>query len=411
MKAKAAMTSNSGSNQLNTQRDSLFAVDQPASPGGGTKPSSNGTDSALLQTLCDKLFAVEEPVSASEQATSSAIAPRWICSRSFEFDDTTRAIYEQLLRTTAPDFQPPIDQPAESWALIDGNRLVGHVSLWYENVPDYNGLPCGYFGHFFAASQTAATATLEKAEQVLARYGAAYAIGPINGNTWRNYRLVIEDSSLPRFIGEPTNSLDYSRYLTNNNYQIAGRYTSSIMPAYEQFDPNATNLIKRLEAKGVEIRTLDATRFEQEIDLLFDVAKFAFQSNFLYSPITREEFKLRYAAVRAKVDEDLVLIAEQNGRPVGFVFAVPAATESEDDARTVIIKTVARNTDPGLKGLGRVLMHLCHRVAYLKDYRKVIHALYKDDNISGSFSERKAARIIRRYAIFAKEINPCRAVN
>jgi hypothetical protein len=56
-------------------------------------------------------------------------------------------------------------------------------------------------------------------------------------------------------------------------------------------------------------------------------------------------------------------------------------------------------------GLGHLLTVQCQVAAYALGYRRVIHALMHDDNISSKISARYA-QPIRGYTLFAKRLAP-----
>jgi ribosomal protein S18 acetylase RimI-like enzyme len=68
---------------------------------------------------------------------------------------------------------------------------------------------------------------------------------------------------------------------------------------------------------------------------------------------------------------------------------------------TVVLKTLA--VDPSARGLGLggALLDLAQRAAHDMGFRRAIHALFHDSNISGQISGRYARRI-RRYALFSR---------
>jgi L-amino acid N-acyltransferase YncA len=87
------------------------------------------------------------------------------------------------------------------------------------------------------------------------------------------------------------------------------------------------------------------------------------------------------------------------------MFALPDLLEQQrkGSIETVILKTIA--VDPALAGmgLGGVLMDLVQQRANEIGFRRTIHALIHETNVSGRLSAR-SARTFRRYALFAKTL-------
>ena len=75
------------------------------------------------------------------------------------------------------------------------------------------------------------------------------------------------------------------------------------------------------------IREIVPSRFEEELGRIHDVSVISFQENYLYTPLPREEFIGQYGAMRTQLRPELLLLAEQAGRTVGYVFAIPDFAE------------------------------------------------------------------------------------
>jgi predicted N-acetyltransferase YhbS len=160
-----------------------------------------------------------------------------------------------------------------------------------------------------------------------------------------------------------------------------------------------------LEAAGVAIRPLDLTRLSEELDRIYAVSVASFGRGLLYTPLGRNEFVAQYERVLPRVRPDLVLIAEVEDRPVGFVFAVPDWLQADRNQPidTIIIKTVAVLPDRAYGGLGRVLAWHCERLAARSGYTRSIHALMHDHSKSWNISQ-EYARTVRRYTLFARPL-------
>src|SRR5215470_6561940 len=130
------------------------------------------------------------------------------------FTYTTAA---EIARAPAPGALPrlnPADFAAEHADLHlcvfrqDGS-LAARCSLWWNQVPQYQEHRVGVLGHYASAGDDAAAAVLAAAEERLREAGCTIAIGPMNGNTWRSYRFVVEPGERPPFFLEPANPRDW----------------------------------------------------------------------------------------------------------------------------------------------------------------------------------------------------------
>ncbi len=98
---------------------------------------------------------------------------------------------------------------------------------------------------------------------------------------------------------------------------------------------------------------------------------------------------------------ELVLIAEEGTRPVGFVLSYPDRVPGR-----LVLKTLATAPDRRGLGLGTVLTARIHQIASQLGFKQVIHALMHSQNPSQHVSLRASAggaALWRRYALYARE--------
>ena len=181
-------------------------------------------------------------------------------------------------------------------------------------------------------------------------------------------------------------------------------YHSALVPSLATTDPRLAAIGRRLEAAGVRLRPLRLEDYTGELERIHAVSAEAFVPNVLYTPLPRTEFLGMYQPLRPHVQAPLAWIAERDARMVGFVFSLPDLLQAQrgEPVDTLVVKTIARLPEPGLSGLGRLLMARLHAEARGLGFRRAIHALFHDQNVSGTLGEH--SRIIRRYALYAKEL-------
>jgi GNAT superfamily N-acetyltransferase len=154
----------------------------------------------------------------------------------------------------------------------------------------------------------------------------------------------------------------------------------------------------RLRRQGFRIRPLDPARFDDELNLLYRVSLAGFAGNFLYQPIPEEQFYALYRPIQPYVRPELVLIAERDGDPAAFLFAIP-----DHDPENFIIKTLAAHPRYAGRGLGTVLIQHANRAASALGFRHAIHALMHDENQSTRISARQA-EVFRRYTLYSRRL-------
>lgn len=296
--------------------------------------------------------------------------------------------------------------PDESWLLVnDAGVDVARWSLWWNHTPPYADNRLGLIGHLAVRDAQSAAVLLRTACKQLASRGCTLAVGPMDGNTWQRYRLLTERGSEPVFFLEPDNPDDWPAYFTGNGFTALAQYYSAVNPDLQQQDHGLLEVAGRLEEQGIQIRSLRLERFEEELRRIHALSLECFRKNFLYTPIGEGDFVAQYLGVQPFVQPDLVLIAEKQQHPVGYIFAIPDVMQRKRGAAvdTILIKTLAVHPAYGGVGLGRMLTSHCHQTAHRLGYRRAIHALMHEDNRSRRISTR-TAQTIRRYTLYARPL-------
>ena len=290
------------------------------------------------------------------------------------------------------------------WMVLREGAVSARCSLWWSSTPACAGERVGAIGHF-AASQGDAGVLLVHACGELARHGCTVAVGPMDGNTWRRYRVVTERGEYPPFFLEPNNPDDWPLSFTGAGFTPLAEYYSARTGELAIANPRIEAVWRRLLQQGLSVRHLDGSDIEKELESLYDLAIASFGGNFLYSPLAKEEFLAQYRTIMPYVRPELVLIAERAGKPVGFLFAVPDHLESRSGkpTATFIVKTLAVHPAFSGRGLGSVLLWHVNRAAYSLGYRAAIHALMHQGNQSVRISAREGF-IFRRYTLYSRAL-------
>jgi len=77
------------------------------------------------------------------------------------------------------------------------------------------------------------------------------------------------------------------------------------------------------ERHGWTLRPVRMDRFREELDRIRLVYNRAWEANWGFVPLSEEEFSFAAEDLRRIVDPDYVLLAEKEGRPVGFSLGLP----------------------------------------------------------------------------------------
>jgi GNAT superfamily N-acetyltransferase len=293
----------------------------------------------------------------------------------------------------------------------DDGAVRARCSCWWSTGHTLDaGERVGVIGHYAAESVDAGMRVLTDACAQLAAHGCTIAVGPMDGNTWRSYRLVIERGSEPPFFLEPDTPDAWVSHFTGAGFETLATYSSAVARDLTQRDPRLDALATRLAARHIVIRPLDLSHADDDLRRIYALSLTTFKDNFLYTPIDEAEFMEQNRRLLPAVRPELVLLAERDGdhhhaELVAFLFAVPDILQQKrgQTPDTIIIKTVA--VQPGLAhaGLGSLLVAEVQQRAAALGYTRAVHALMHEQNVSRNIS-RRYAQTIRRYALFARRL-------
>jgi GNAT superfamily N-acetyltransferase len=291
--------------------------------------------------------------------------------------------------------------------LLEAGEPVGRCSLWWRQTPLCSGQRLGAIGHYAVRDNAAARTLLRHACEQLGAHGCTLAVAPMDGTTWRRYRFVVERGSELAFFLEPDNPDGWPADFLTEGFTPLARYTSALNPDLTRADNRAEHAAANLAGRGIRIRALDPGTMERELHRIYALSAISFRNNFLYSCIAEEEFTDQYRQILPHVRHELVLLAEEDGELVGFLFALPDLLQARRGERvdTIIFKTIAVLPARSHAGLGSLLVDRGHAVARDLGYRRAIHALMHEENNSRNISSR-TARTMRRYALFARSLAP-----
>lgn len=293
----------------------------------------------------------------------------------------------------------------EHWLLVDTAGAVARCSLWWTIAPAYQQHRVGLIGHY-AADDTLAEALLHHACDRLRQAGCTIAIGPMDGSTYNHYRLVTEPGTEPPFFLEPTNPASWPAHFTGNGFAPLANYYSAVQDHLEATDPRISEIERQMRAAGVRVRPLDPGAFERDLRIVYPVVAAGFAESLLASPIDEEAFVAQYRPLESLLVPELVQIAETDERAVGFLLVVPDWLQARrgELIDTGIAKTTAVLPDYQRQGLAILLAARAIASGRALGYTRAIHALIREDNVSRRLSDVYHGRVIRRYTLYAKNL-------
>ena len=264
----------------------------------------------------------------------------------------------------------------------------------YRRSPDWDGRRTAAVGGIRFDSTQAGVAVLERAADMARREGYQALLGPLDGDTWHSYRLIVESDGSPPFLLEPTSGAFDLQAFTAAGFTPVSRYISAIAALADTLGEAPAAV------PGIVVEPWDGTDGETLIRRMFDLSSARFADNRFFTPIGFDAFLGLYRPLLPLIDKDHVLFArDEAGAIRGFLFGMPDPFGAPGAPRC-ILKTYAS----GVRGAGHLLADSYHRRALDMGFGTVIHALMHEDNVSRDRSARHGARVFRRYALMGRTL-------
>ena len=291
--------------------------------------------------------------------------------------------------------------------LIVNGIEKGTATCYIENTPEIDGKSIGCIGDFEACDKESGVALLNKCEEYLKDKGFSYIVAPMNGNTWKKYRTMKWTSGDDLFLLENVNPIEDNEILLDAGFEELHTYTSNKGLIEDAYKSEVLDLAREnIKEHGITIRKFDKSKAVDELKKIYNVSRESFARNPLYTPIDSDNFIKQYTDYIEMVDEDFILLAEKDGKEIGFVFCVPNFIELKmgKPLTTLILKTIAVLPEYEDLAIGNVLLDNIANKAEEKNFKEWIFAFMYKNNTSQKMAKRNNAKPIREYAIYGKKI-------
>jgi len=283
--------------------------------------------------------------------------------------------------------------------LINGTQKA-KATCFFENTLEYEGKKVGTIGNFETDNYILGVMILKKCEELLKGKGCNLIVAPMNGNTWKKYRTLSYTNGDPSFLLENVNPIEHNEILKEAGFEKMYTYTSTKGKIEDYVESPVLDILeKRMKEKKITIRNFDKNKYIEDLKKIYNVALPSFYKNPFYTPISEDDFLAQYIPYISMFDEELILIAEQDGKTVGFLFSLP-----DIDKESIVVKTCAVLKEYQKLALGSILLSKLQDRAKLKGFKNWIFAFMYQNNTSQKSAKRHKTELIREYALYVKEI-------
>ncbi len=244
-----------------------------------------------------------------------------------------------------------------------------------------------YFGSLQAQNESSLTRLLK-----IIKKDYPLLVGPLDGSTWKSYRLVIKSDDTPPFLFEPQNKSFFKKVFEDEGFKIEHEYYSTMANIDDVYDARLEKVKLRLEKNGILIRSINSDDFENEIKNVYTLSCKLFKNNPYYSHISEEEFLKLYMPFKSVLPPQLCQLMFLDSKLIGFMFAFI-------DKEQVVMKSVAIEKTKITAGASLVLISKIADFAKKHNYKTIIYALMHKDNHSSKIAK-KHGKVFREYALY-----------
>ncbi|MGZ4966834.1 MAG: GNAT family N-acetyltransferase [Chthoniobacterales bacterium] len=205
-------------------------------------------------------------------------------------------------------------------------EIVGRIMA--SDDPNYNaehGSNVGCFGLFECIDDFGvARALFATAENWLRQRGRNEIMGPIDYSTNYVCALLIDGFQYPPMLLTSHNPLYYASLIERYGFTKAMDWYAWWFSEPQEAAARLRKIAARFGNRPeVTIRPINLKRLDEESMRLREIYNQAWQKNWGFVPFTGHEFDHLAKELKPLAVPDLVLVAEVNGEPAGFILAVP----------------------------------------------------------------------------------------
>jgi GNAT superfamily N-acetyltransferase len=209
-------------------------------------------------------------------------------------------------------------------AVKDG-RISGRIAAFVNRT--HNALhhdKTGFFGFFDCVNDPpVAGALFERAARYLREKGMESMRGPMNFSTNEECGFLLEGFDEPPVIMMPYNAPYYNELSEGCGMRKVRDLYAYIYEVQDNLPEKVERVAAIAEKRGITARPINMKRFKDEMMIFKDVYHSAWENNWGFVPMTDEELDYMSGRLKQIIIPEMVVIAEKEGTPVGFMGLIP----------------------------------------------------------------------------------------
>ncbi|QDZ07950.1 N-acetyltransferase [Sphingomonas panacisoli] len=210
-------------------------------------------------------------------------------------------------------------------------RISAHIDTLALTMPADKGFGpgCGQWGYMDAEDEDTAKALIATAEGWLRDQGMNRALGPISMSIWEEPGLLVQGYDHAPTIMMGHAKPEYKGWIEGAGYTHAKTLQTYDLDVTKEFPPIVQRIIKSGERNpSIRIREVDKSKFDEEAAIILAILNDAWSDNWGFVPLTPPEIDDVGVKLKPIVFNDLIRIAELDGKPVAFMITLPDLNEA-----------------------------------------------------------------------------------
>ncbi len=260
----------------------------------------------------------------------------------------------------------------ELWLAVRDGRDVGRIAACVDSANNaHQKEQVGFFGFYEAFDDAeAASALLGTAADWIRAQGMDTMRGPgcfTSNHDW--YGLQVDGRFDRPMVGMPYNPRYYEKHFADFGLAGAKDLFAWWMETGGKLPEKMQELIDRVLARpGLVIRPMNMKKFLEEASLVRELYNQCWSDNWGFIPLNDAEFAYMAKDMKAMVDADFLLIAEMDGKPVGFSLTIPDFNQATQPLKGRLLPFGWLKF---LLGKRKITSARCILMGVLPDYRKM----------------------------------------
>lgn len=271
------------------------------------------------------MIEIQEINLSNKKERSLFIDMQWDIYRDFPHwvPQLKMALHDVLNPKTHPFYQT---STVKCFLALENKKPVGRIMAIINHTQNkLKNEKAGAFGFFESINSKEVSRILFKtAENWLKSEGITKVEGPYNPSTNYDCGLLINKFDNPPQVMMPYNPPYYLELVEDYGFIKSMDLLAYRIDADFKMPDIIMRIAERNEKKGnITYRKLNLKNWTQELDHMYAIYNSAWEANWGFIPMTKEEFYHTAKELKTIVDPNLVHFVEVNGEMAGFILTLP----------------------------------------------------------------------------------------